>query len=242
MITAALIPAAGRGQRMGRDIEKQFLQLGGKSLLAYTLARFEVTPIIDRIVVIVPSGRETFCYQEIIGPGGIRKVTHIVAGAETRQRSVMAGFSCLDQDVDVVVIHDGARPFVTPSLIQAAVDAALAGGSAVAAIPESDTLKRVSRAGTVIETVDRRNLWRAQTPQAFRRAILQRALAYAAQHNVDATDEASLVEWLSWPVRIFPGSIWNFKVTSPDDLVLAELLLGLHAKMDNTTEDPREHK
>jgi 2-C-methyl-D-erythritol 4-phosphate cytidylyltransferase len=242
MITAALIPAAGRGQRMGLDIEKQFLQLGGKPLLAYTLARFEATPTIDRIVVIVPSGRETFCYQEIVAPGGIRKVTHIVAGAETRQRSVMAGFSCLDQDVDVVVIHDGARPFVTPSLIQAAVDAALAGGSAVAAIPESDTLKRVSSAGTVIETVDRRNLWRAQTPQAFRRAILQRALAYATQHNVDATDEASLVEWLSWPVRIFPGSIWNFKVTSPDDLVLAELLLGPHAKADNTTENPREHQ
>jgi 2-C-methyl-D-erythritol 4-phosphate cytidylyltransferase len=242
MITAALIPAAGRGQRMGLDIEKQFLQLGGKPLLAYTLAQFEATPTIDRIVVIVPSGRETFCYQEIVAPGGIRKVTHIVAGAETRQRSVMAGFSCLDQDVDVVVIHDGARPFVTPPLIRAAVDAALADGSAVAAIPESDTLKRVSGAGTVIETVDRRNLWRAQTPQAFRRAILQHALAYAAEHNFDATDEASLVEWLSWPVRIFPGSIWNFKVTSPDDLMLAELLLGQHLKTGYPTESPQEDR
>jgi 2-C-methyl-D-erythritol 4-phosphate cytidylyltransferase len=131
---------------------------------------------------------------------------------------------------------------VTPALIQAAVDAALAEGSAVAAIPESDTLKRVSRAGTVIETVDRRNLWRAQTPQAFRRAILQRALACATQYHFDATDEASLVEWLSWPVRIFPGSIWNIKITSPDDLVLAELLLGQRAKADKTLENPREHQ
>jgi 2-C-methyl-D-erythritol 4-phosphate cytidylyltransferase len=242
MITAALIPAAGRGQRMGLDIEKQFLQLAGKPLLAYTLARFEATPIIDRIVVIVPAGRETFCYQEIVAPGGIRKVTHIVAGAETRQRSVMAGFSCLDQDVDVVVIHDGARPFVTPSLIRAAVDAASAHGSAVAAIPESDTLKRVSSTGTVIETVDRWDLWRAQTPQAFRRPILQRALASAAEHNLDATDEASLVEWLSWPVRIFPGSIWNFKITSPDDLRLAELLLAQHARAVHPLEDPQEHR
>jgi 2-C-methyl-D-erythritol 4-phosphate cytidylyltransferase len=242
MITAALIPAAGRGQRMGLDIEKQFLQLAGKPLLAYTLARFEATPTINRIVVIVPSGRETFCYQEIVAPWGLRKVTDIVAGAETRQRSVMAGFSCLDEDVDVVVIHDGARPFVTPALIQASVDAAVASGSAVAAIPESDTLKRVSRERSVIETVDRRNLWRAQTPQAFRRAILQCALAYAAQHNLDATDEASLVESLSWPVRIFPGSVGNFKITSPDDLALAELLLGQHANMRYIAESPQEHR
>jgi 2-C-methyl-D-erythritol 4-phosphate cytidylyltransferase len=242
MITAALIPAAGRGQRMGLDIEKQFLPLGGKPLLAYTLARFEATPTINRIVVIVPSGRETFCYQEIIVPWRLRKVTHIVAGAETRQRSVMAGFSCLDEDVDVVVIHDGARPFVTPALIRAAIDAAVVHGNAVAAIPESDTLKRVSGEGTVIETVDRRNLWRAQTPQAFRRPILQCALAYAAQQNLDATDEASLLESLSWPVRIFPGSVWNFKVTSPDDLALAELVLGQDAHMRYIAESPQEHR
>lgn len=228
MITAALIPAAGRGQRMGLDIEKQFLQLAGKPLLAYTLAQFEASPAIDRIVVIVPRGRETFCDREIVGPEGLRKVSHIVAGADTRHLSVVAGFRCLDEDVDVVVIHDGARPFVTPSLIRMAIEAAVRDGSAVAAVPESDTLKCVSDEGTVIETVDRRNLWRAQTPQAFRRSILQRALAHAAQHNLDATDEASLVESLSWPVRIFLGSMRNFKITSPDDLALAELLVGQH--------------
>jgi 2-C-methyl-D-erythritol 4-phosphate cytidylyltransferase len=154
----------------------------------------------------------------------------------------MAGFDCLDQDVDVVVIHDGARPFVTPALIRAAVEAALTDGSAVAAIPESDTLKRVSGGGTVIETVDRRNLWRAQTPQAFRRAILQQALAYAMEHHLDATDEASLLEGLPWPVRIFPGSMWNFKITSPDDLMLAELLLGHPAKLCYPTEHPQEQQ
>jgi 2-C-methyl-D-erythritol 4-phosphate cytidylyltransferase len=227
---------------MGLGLEKQFLHLGGKPLLAYTLARFEAAPTIDRIVVIVPPGREAFCYQEIVEPGRLAKVTHIVAGAETRQRSVMAGFGCLDEDVDVVVIHDGARPFVTSALIRAAIDAAVVNGSAVAAIPESDTLKRVSREGTIIETVDRRNLWRAQTPQAFRRSILQRALAYAAQHNLDATDEASLVESLSWPVQIVPGSVWNFKITSPDDMALAEFLLDQQAKMGYIAENPQEHR
>jgi 2-C-methyl-D-erythritol 4-phosphate cytidylyltransferase len=230
MITAALIPAAGRGQRMGRDLEKQFLLLGGKPLLAHTLSQFEATPDIDRIVIIVPPERETFCYQEIVEAEGLRKVTHIVAGAQTRQLSVMAGFRCIEQDVDIVVIHDGARPFVTPSLIRSAIHVALQAGSAVAAIPESDTLKRVSGEGTVVETVDRRNLWRAQTPQAFRRMILQRALAYAGRHNLDTTDEASLVESLSWPVRIFLGSTWNFKITSPEDLLLAELMLTQQSK------------
>jgi 2-C-methyl-D-erythritol 4-phosphate cytidylyltransferase len=242
MITAALIPAAGRGQRMGLDTEKQFLLLGGKPLLPHTLGQFEATPDIDRIVVIVPQGRETFCYQEIVAPEGLRKVTHIVAGAETRQHSVMAGFRCLDHDVDIVVIHDGARPFVTPALIRAAIDAALQAGSAVAAIPESDTLKRVSGEGTIVETVDRRNLWRAQTPQAFRRSILQQALAYAGQYNLDTTDEASLVEALSWPVRIFLGSPWNFKITSPDDLLLAELLLDQQLNGGRVSQRPEERR
>jgi 2-C-methyl-D-erythritol 4-phosphate cytidylyltransferase len=233
MITAALIPAAGRGQRMGLDIEKQFLPLGGKPLLAHTLGRFEVTPDIDRIVVIVPRGRETFCRREIVEAERLRKVTHIVAGDDTRQLSVRAGFHCLDHDVDIVVIHDGARPFVTPELIQTAIHAALQDGSAVAAVPESDTLKRVSGKGTVLETVDRRTLWRAQTPQAFRRPILQQALAYAGRYNLDTTDEASLVEALSWPVRVFLGSTWNFKITSRDDLLVAELLLDQQNKRGN---------
>jgi 2-C-methyl-D-erythritol 4-phosphate cytidylyltransferase len=226
MIAAALIPAAGHGRRMGLEVEKQFLPLRGKPLLAYTLAQFEATLSIDRIVLIVPAGREAFCRREIITSEGLRKITHIVAGAETRQRSVMAGFRCLGEDVDVIVIHDGARPFVTPALIQASIEAAMQDGSAVAAIPELDTLKRVSIEGTVLETVDRRNLWRAQTPQAFRRAILQRALGHAERHDLDATDEASLVEALCGPVRIIPGSVWNFKITAPDDFALAELVLA----------------
>jgi 2-C-methyl-D-erythritol 4-phosphate cytidylyltransferase len=213
---------------MGLEIEKQFLSLAGKPLLAHTLARFEETPSIDRIVVIVPPGRERFCSQEIVVPAQLRKVTRIVAGAETRQRSVAAGFRALEADVDIVVIHDGARPFVTPTLIRATIDAAALDGSAVVAIPEADTLKRVSAEGTVIETVDRQNIWRTQTPQAFRRGILQHALSHAAAHHLDLTDEASLVELLSWPVRIVPGSVWNFKITSPDDLRLAESVLCQH--------------
>ena len=241
---------------MGGGVEKQFLQLGGKPLLAHTLARFEATAAITRIVVIVPPGREKYCHQEIVEPEGLRKVSHIVAGAETRQRSVTEGFRkvshvvagaetrqrsvtegfrCLSGEVDVVVVHDGARPFVAPALIQAAIAAAARDGSAIAAIPESDTLKRVDADGTVVETLDRRYLWRAQTPQAFRREILREALVHAERHHLDATDEAALVECLPHPVRIISGSTWNFKITSPDDLRLAELLLA----HDPSWGDPR---
>jgi len=228
VIAAALIPAAGRGERMGLDVEKQFLELAGKPLLAYTLAHFEATPGIDQIVVIVPPGREAFCAREIVEAEGLRKVAHIVAGAETRQRSVAAGFRCLGEDVDVVVIHDGARPFITPSLIQTSIEQAYRNGSAIVAVPVFDTLKRVSASGEVVETVDRQNLWRAQTPQAFHRSVLQRALAYAEEHHIEATDEALLVESLADPVHILRGSIWNVKVTTPDDLIFAERLLTLH--------------
>jgi 2-C-methyl-D-erythritol 4-phosphate cytidylyltransferase len=225
MIAAALIPAAGQGRRIGGGTEKHFLRLGTKSLLAHTLARFEATPTIDQIVVVVPPGREAFCHTEVVKAEGFRKIRHIIAGAETRQGSVAAGFQYVGEEVDVVVIHDGARPFVTPSLIQAAIDTAAAAGSVVVAVPESDTLKRVASDHTVVETLDRRQLWRAQTPQAFRRQILHEALQYAARCHAEATDEASLVESLHYPVRVIPGSTWNFKVTSPDDLLLAEFLL-----------------
>lgn len=231
MIAAALIPAAGRGQRMGLDIEKQFMKLAGKPLLAHTLARFEATVGIEQIVVIVPPGRETFCERAVVETEGLRKVTHIVAGAETRQRSVMAGFRCLGEDVDVVVIHDGARPFVSPSLIQRSIEQAFQRGSAIVAIPVSDTLKRISADGDVVGTVDREQLWRAQTPQAFRRSLLQRALLHAERHHIEGTDEASLVESLPHAVHILPGSIWNVKVTTPDDLIFAEILLTQYMHM-----------
>jgi 2-C-methyl-D-erythritol 4-phosphate cytidylyltransferase len=225
MIAAALIAAAGQGHRLGAGIEKQFLQIGTKPLLAHTLARFEATPTVDEIIVVVPPGREAFCWAEVVKVEGFRKISHIIAGADTRQGSVAAGFRHISEDVDVVVVHDAARPFVTPSLIQATIAMAAAVGSAVAAVPESDTLKRVAADHTVVETLDRRQLWRAQTPQAFRRSILQEALLHAARFQAEATDEACLVESLHYPVQIIPGSTWNFKVTSPDDLLLAELLL-----------------
>lgn len=230
MKVAALIAAAGTGQRMGGEVEKQFRQLGGKPLLSHTLAAFEETAEIDTVIVIVPPGREEFCRQAVVVRQGFRKVGRIVTGAASRQGSVQAGFRWLDPDIDIVVIHDGARPFVTPALIRAAIDAAARYGSAIAAIPESDTLKRVSGDGVVIETVARQHLWRAQTPQAFQRRILGDALEFAERYHLTGTDEASLVESVPHRVWIVPGSSWNLKITTPDDLLLAELMVAQRTK------------
>jgi 2-C-methyl-D-erythritol 4-phosphate cytidylyltransferase len=240
MSVAALIAAAGSGQRMGQRLEKQFLPLAGKPLLAHTLAQFEATPSVERVIVIVPRGREDYCWRAVIEPEGFRKVCRVVAGAATRQGSVMAGFRCLEETVEIVVVHDGARPFVTPALIRAAIETAAQQGSAAVAIPESDTLKRVSPAGLVLGTLDRQHLWRAQTPQAFRRDILQAAFDHAVRHRLEATDEASLVEALSLPVHIVPGSIWNFKITCPEDLQLAERLLAHNCSYASPTTSSQE--
>jgi 2-C-methyl-D-erythritol 4-phosphate cytidylyltransferase len=228
MKVMALIAAAGKGLRMGGALEKQFLPLGGKCVLAHTLTCFEETPEINAVVVIVPPGREEFCCQEVVAREKFRKVSRIVPGAESRQGSVGAGFRCVGSEIDIVVVHDGARPFVTPALIRTVIEAAAQGGSAIAAIPESDTLKRVSVDGLVIETLDRQRVWRAQTPQAFQRQILQDALESAERHCVAGTDEAMLVESLARPVWIVPGSRWNLKITTPDDFALAELILARH--------------
>lgn len=230
MKVAALIAAAGKGQRMGGEVEKQFRHLGGRPLLSYTLAAFEETAEIDTVIVIVPPGREDFCREAVVVGQGFRKVSRIATGAESRQGSVQAGFRWIDKDTDIVVVHDAARPFVTPALIRASIDAAIHYGSAIAAIPESDTLKRVSAGGVVIETIERQHLWRAQTPQAFQRQILQDALEFAERSHLTGTDEASLVESLSHGVWIVPGSSWNLKITTPDDLMLAELMVAQRSK------------
>jgi len=226
MKVAALIAAAGKGERMGGEVEKQFRLLGGKPLLSHTLAAFEETSEIDTVILIVPPGREEFCRQAVVAREGFRKVARIVTGAESRQGSVQAGFRWLAPDIDIVVVHDGARPFVTPALIRAGIDAAARYGGAVVAIPESDTLKRVSGEGVVLETVARQQLWRAQTPQAFQRQILQEALEFAERYQLTGTDEASLVESVPHQVWIVPGSSWNLKITTPDDLLLAELMVA----------------
>jgi 2-C-methyl-D-erythritol 4-phosphate cytidylyltransferase len=221
---AAIIPAAGEGRRMGRTVPKQFLQIGGREILARTLEVFEACVAIDDIWV-VAAEQCSSCQRTIVERYGFRKIRGVIAGGATRQESVWRGLQQVTDAVTLVVVHDGVRPLVTERLLQQMLEQARRYGAAIAAVPLKDTLKRVSAAGTVEATVPREYLWRVQTPQAFRHALLRRAFQHAWRQGLQATDEAGLIEALGYPVQIVPSYEHNIKITTPDDLVFYETFL-----------------
>jgi 2-C-methyl-D-erythritol 4-phosphate cytidylyltransferase len=222
---AAIIPAAGEGRRMGGTIPKQFLQIGGREILARTLEVFETCVAIDDVWVVVADEQCTSCQSTIVERYGFRKIRGVIAGGTTRQESVWRGLQQVTDAVTLVVVHDGVRPLVTELLLQQTLEHASRYGAAIAAVPLKDTLKRVSAAGTVEATVARERLWRVQTPQAFRHALLHRAFQHAWQQGLQATDEAGLIEALGYPVQIVPSYEHNIKITTPDDLIFCEMFL-----------------
>jgi 2-C-methyl-D-erythritol 4-phosphate cytidylyltransferase len=226
---AAIIPAAGEGRRMGRTVPKQFLQIGGREILTRTLEVFEACRAIDDVWVVVAAEQCAPCQRTIVERYGFQKIRGVIAGGATRQESVWRGLQQVADAVTLVVVHDGVRPLVTELLLQQTLEQASRHGAAIAAVPLKDTLKRVSAAGIVEATVPRESLWRVQTPQAFRHALLRRAFQHAWRQGLQATDEAGLIEALGHPVQIVPSYEHNIKITTPDDLVLCEMFLREHA-------------
>ncbi|MCL6620735.1 MAG: 2-C-methyl-D-erythritol 4-phosphate cytidylyltransferase [Syntrophobacterales bacterium] len=227
MKAAALIAAAGVGTRMGTATPKPYLTLAGKPILAHTLAVFEALPEVQEITLVVHPRELEQCQERIIIPYGFRKVLRLVPGGKERQDSVYHGLKALMGvgGVDLVLVHDGVRPLVRPEDIRRVLRAARRYGAAVLGWPAQDTLKRVSAQGEVLETLDRRQIWQIQTPQAFRAELLWRAYVTAYERGFYATDEAALVEALPHPVRVLQGAPFNLKITTPADLVVAEALL-----------------
>jgi len=226
---AALIPAAGEGRRMGGAMPKQFLQLGGREILARTLEVFEACMAIDEIWVVVAAEHGVLCQETIVERYGLRKVRGVVAGGATRQESVWRGLQHVAEAVELVVVHDGVRPLVTELLVERTLASASRYGAAIAAVPLKDTIKRVSEAHEVEGTVPREHLWRIQTPQAFHHALLRTAFQHAWQQGLQATDEAGLIEALGHTVKIVPGDEHNVKITTPDDLLFCKAFLGYRA-------------
>jgi 2-C-methyl-D-erythritol 4-phosphate cytidylyltransferase / 2-C-methyl-D-erythritol 2,4-cyclodiphosphate synthase len=222
-LTAAIIAAAGFGTRMQLDRPKQFHLLGGIPILARTVRVFAAHPGIDRIVVVVPEDHLPESRQMFARHGLDLAEIELIAGGRRRQDSVRAGLAALDAGVDLVLVHDGARPLVSAAVIDRCLDTARRDGTAVAAVPVNDTLKRGSDDGWVVETVSRTSLWQAQTPQAARRDLLEQA--FRQNGEADVTDEASLLERAAIPVRLVAGEAGNLKITRPEDLALAESLL-----------------
>lgn len=210
---------------MGGGTAKQFLPLLGKPMLAHTLAAFEAAASIDQVVLVVGEDQLDVCRTEIVDRYGFRKVRKLMPGGSERQDSVYSGLGSLGPDCDLVVVHDAARPLVTPEMLDRAVAEARRTGAVVAAVPVKDTIKLVD-GGAVAETPDRSRLWAAQTPQVFRCALLLEAHRKARQDGFVGTDDAALVERLGHPVYIVEGSPENLKVTTPEDLLLAESILA----------------
>jgi 2-C-methyl-D-erythritol 4-phosphate cytidylyltransferase len=214
---------------MGRTVPKQFLQIGGREILTRTLEVFEACRAIDDVWVVVAAEQCASCQRTIVEHYGFQKIRGVIAGGTTRQESVWRGLQQVADAVTLIVVHDGVRPLVTDLLLQQTLEQASRHGAAIAAVPLKDTLKRVSAAGTVEATVPRESLWRVQTPQAFRHALLRRAFQHAWRQGLQATDEAGLIEALGHPVQIVPSYEHNIKITTPDDLVLCEMFLREHA-------------
>ncbi|MEI6148318.1 MAG: 2-C-methyl-D-erythritol 4-phosphate cytidylyltransferase [bacterium] len=219
-----IIVAAGKSERMGSDVDKAFLSLGTRPVLAYSLLAFEQCPMIDGVVLVVRKDRMDSArgLAQIFGCDKVRK---IVAGGLSRQLSVMNGLAELGDDVRMVVVHDGARPCVTSDLICETIKSAKRHGSGVAAVKITDTIKEVDRGMVVARTVDRKKLWAVQTPQSFKVELLTRAYGNVEKKKLAITDEASAVEALGEPVHLVPAPLANIKITTPEDLALAAMIL-----------------
>lgn len=214
------------GRRMGAAINKQYLLLDGKPILAYTLELFQQAAFIDEIFVVVPAEEIEYCRVQVVEKYGIKKVRQIVAGGAQRQNSVLNGLRALDCNADdVVLIHDGVRPFVPVSVVQHSIEMAREHDGALVAVPVKDTVKIV-RDAFVTSTPARSSLWLAQTPQTFRYKVIRAAHESAETEGFSGTDDASLLERIGGKVHVVIGDYRNIKITTPEDLLLAQAFLN----------------
>jgi len=225
MKNIAIIPAGGSGKRINSRLRKQYLPVGGIPLLVHTIGVFQRSPLIHGILLVVPEEDIRRVRSRIVEPHGFSKVAQILGGGSERQDSVKNGLDAVGDDCHIVLIHDGVRPFITGRLIRLMIREAAVYGAATAGVPVKETVKRVDREGCILETLDRQALWLAQTPQAFRRSVIQEAHRRACQDRFYGTDDASLVERTGHPVRMVPATYENIKITTREDLLLAEFLI-----------------
>ena len=225
-MNVAIVVAAGKGTRLGGDQPKQFLELCGVPIIIHTLRQFERCAEINEIIVVVPA-ESTAAFSSLAEKFAVRKLSRVVAGGATRAQSVRSGLNAIG-DAEIVAVHDGVRPFVTPDEIDRVVAAARAIGAAILVAPVADTIKAVEN-GRVKGTRPRINLRRALTPQCFRYDLLKRAYDQVAEieaAGIDVTDDSSLVERLGIEIVAVEGSAQNIKITREEDLVFAEAILS----------------
>ena len=226
-MTSAIIVAAGKGSRMGANVDKLWLEVAGRPVVAHTWQRFNDAPCIAEIILVVREGMQSH-FTELAARFHFQKPYRLVVGGAERQDSVCHGLAALSPETEIVAIQDAARPCTGAALIAATIDAARETGAAVAAQAVTDTIKETGDGQTILRTVDRSKLWSVQTPQTFRVAVIRCALAAVRQRGLVLTDDTAACELIGQPVRLVPSLAPNPKVTVPGDLPFIENLLREH--------------
>lgn len=224
MKTYVIIPAAGAGVRLNSNAPKALVKLKGKEILLYSLEIFEASPLIDGIVIAAPGDRLAD-FETVVKSGGFKKTIKIIAGGKTRSESVYKALETIDPNIDFVMVHDAARPLISLNVVENALRECYGSKAIVVAVPVKSTVKRTDYMTKDINaTLDRSTLWEAQTPQIFSYELLNQAHRQGV--GLEATDDSFLVERFGAKVRIFEGEYRNIKITTPEDLKIAETLLS----------------
>jgi len=226
MLVTAVVLAAGEGRRIGGNTSKIFLPLAGRPLVLRTLDRVFSARTVENVVLVIAAHEIARCETLLGSDDALRGCSwQLQVGGATRQQSAKRGLEKIGSDTDIVVIHDGARPFVSGGLIDRCVEFAADKGAVVVGLPVSDTIKIVSQDRHILSTPERSSLWEVQTPQVFQRALIVEAHEQAERKGIEVTDDAMLVERLGKPVYIIDGERTNFKITVPENVWLAETLI-----------------
>jgi 2-C-methyl-D-erythritol 4-phosphate cytidylyltransferase len=231
MKVAAIVPAAGESRRMGGKIRKPFLTLHGVPILAVTLKNLMGCSQIEAFFVCIRIQDKELCCQEVLPHLPPEKRVEWVEGGERRQDSVYNALLRVGADADLIMIHDAVRPFVSSRMLKIAIEETLRWGATAFGLPAKETVKAVDEKGWVVRTIEREGLWNIQTPQTFERLLLQSAYREAFELSLEATDDASLVERTGTRVKVLLGSPENIKVTTPEDLLLAESIISARDKV-----------
>ncbi|MDI3310542.1 MAG: 2-C-methyl-D-erythritol 4-phosphate cytidylyltransferase [Thermoanaerobacterium sp.] len=225
MFISAIVVAAGKGRRMGTKLNKVFLKLNGKPVLYYTLNVFEKLSELNEIVLVVSNEDIDYCRREIVDKYNFKKVKRIIAGGMERQESVFNGLKAVDSRCDIVMIHDGARPFIDKATLQKGIEESKVHSAVGIAVPVKDTIKVVDDGNFVVATPDRTYLMAIQTPQIFEYKLIYEAHLKAMEDGFLGTDDTVLVERLGHKVKLVEGSYRNIKITTPEDLIISEAFL-----------------
>ena len=223
---SAIIPAGGKGLRMGSLKPKQYIKINGKEVLALTIEKFQKCSIVDEIIVVASIEEIDYCRNDIVDKYHFSKVKKVVKGGKERFNSVYNGLMNCSKETDIVIIHDGVRPFVTQKIIENSVECAKKYGACAAGVPIKDTVKLKNKENYIEKTINRDELTAIQTPQTFNYNLILKAYRNSIENGILSTDDTMLVEALHEKVKIIEGSYLNIKITTPDDLVFAKCIVN----------------